>query len=45
MDFIPDVEDEAIRDTVSHKLDIPLVNPSTKSWRDLKQIKTPTPPF
>ena len=33
MDFIPEAY-EVIRDTVSYKLDRPLVNPSNKVWRD-----------
>ena len=32
-DFTPEVEDEVIRDAVSYKLEIPLVNPSDKFWR------------
>ena len=33
MDFTPDVEDEVIRDSISHKLDITLVSTSNKVWR------------
>ena len=34
MDFTPEVEYKVIREAVSHKLDIPLVNPSNKFLRD-----------
>ena len=38
VDFTPEVEDEVIRDAVSHKSDINLVNPLNKVWRDSTQI-------
>ena len=34
MDFTLEVEDEVIRDAVSHRLDRPLVKPPNKGWRD-----------
>ena len=40
MDFTLEVEDEIIRDSVSQRLDIPLVNLSNKFWRYSKQTKT-----
>ena len=43
--FIPEVEDEVIRDEVSHKLDRPIVNKSNKVWKDSTQPKTSTSPF
>ena len=45
MDFNAILEDEVIRDAVSHKLDRPLVNSSNKVWRDSTKTKTPTLPF
>ena len=45
MYFTPEVEDEVIRDIVSHKLYTPLVNPATKACIDLIQTKNPTPPL
>ena len=45
MNFTPEVEDEVIREVVSHKLDRPIVNPSNKVWRYSTQNKTPTSPF
>ena len=41
--FTPEVEDEVIRDAVLHRLDIPLVNPSNKVWRDSRQTQTLSP--
>ena len=41
MDFTPEVEDEVIMDTVYHKLDIPLVNPSNKFWIYSTQTRPP----
>ena len=40
MDFIPEVEDEFIRESVTHKLDRPLINISNKVCRDSTQSKT-----
>ena len=45
MDFIPEAEDEATREEVSHKLYRHIVNPSKKIWRDSTQTKTLTLPF
>ena len=45
MNFNPQVEDTFIREAVSHKLDIPLVNPSNKFWRDSTQTETPSSIF
>ena len=45
MYFTPDVEDEVIREAFSHKLYIPLFNPSNKFWRDSTKKKTPPSPF
>ena len=45
MDFTAEAEDEFIRYSVSHKLNIPLVNTSNKDCRDSTQTKTPTSPF
>ena len=42
MDFTPKAEYEVIRETVPHKLDRPLVNPSNNVLRELTQIKNPT---
>ena len=41
MYFTPEAEYEVVREAFSHKLDIPLVNPS-KVWRDSTQNKAPT---
>ena len=41
--FTPEAEDEVLRDAVSHKLYLPLVNPSNKVWRNSTQTKTLTP--
>ena len=43
--FTPEVEDEVIRDAVSHKLYIPLVNSSNKVCRYSIQTKNPTSTF
>ena len=43
--FYSRAEDEVIRESVSHKLDRHLVNPSDKVWRDSNQTKTPTSPL
>ena len=32
IDFTPEAEDEVIRDSVSHKLDRPRLNPINKVW-------------
>ena len=45
MDFTPEVEDEVIRDSISHKLDITLVSTSNKVWRNSTKNKTPLSPF
>ena len=45
MDFTPGVEDEVIREAVSHKLYRNLINPSNKVWRDSTQTKTPNSPL
>ena len=45
MGFTPEAEDEVIRETVPHKLDTPLLNPTNKVWRESTQTKTPTLPF
>ena len=45
MDFTPEVEDEVIRDAVSYKLYIPIVNQSIKFCRDSAQAKTPPSSF
>ena len=45
MDFTPEVEDEVIRNSVSHRLDRPLVNPSNEVWRDSTQTQNPNPTF
>ena len=45
MGFTPEAENEVIREAVSHKLHIPLVNPSNKVLRDSTQSKYPTSPF
>ena len=45
MDFNPEAEDEVIREAVSQKLDISLVKPREKVWRDSTQTKAPTSPF
>ena len=45
MDFTTEVEDEVIRDAVSHKLDILIVNPSNKFWIYSTQTKTTTSPY
>ena len=45
INFKPEAEDEVIRESVSHKLDRHLVNPSNKVWRDSPKIRTPTSPF
>ena len=42
MDFTPEDEDKVIREAVSQKLDIPLVNPSEKLWRDPTKTKAST---
>ena len=39
MDFTPESEDEVIMEVVSHKLDIPIFNPSNKVWRDSNKTK------
>ena len=45
MDFIPEVEDEVIRESVSYKLYISIVNPLNKNWRYYPKTKTPTSPL
>ena len=45
MYFTPEAEDKVIRDTVSHKLDRPLVNTQNKVWRDSNKTKNPTSTF
>ena len=45
MEFTPEAEDEVISDSVSKKLDRPLVNSSKKVRRDSTQTKTPISPF
>ena len=45
MDFTPEVEDEFIREAVSHKLDNYLANTSNKVWRDSAQTENPTSNF
>ena len=40
-----EAEDKVIRDSVSQKLDRPLVKPSNKVWRDSTQNKAPTSPL
>ena len=43
--FTPESEDEVISESVSHKLDRPIVNPQNKVWRDSAQTKSPISPF
>ena len=45
MGFISEVEDEVIREAVSHKLNRHLVNPSNKAWRNSTQNKFQLHPF
>ena len=45
MDFIPESEDEVIREALSQKLDRPLANLSNNVWRDSSQTKYPTSSF
>ena len=45
MNFTPEAEDAVIREAVSHKLYIPIVNPSKNVWIDSTQTKAPTSPF
>ena len=45
MYFTPEAKYEGMRESVSHKLDIPLVNSSKKVWRNSTQNKAPTSPF
>ena len=45
MNFTPEAEYEVIRDSVSQKIDIFLVNTSNNFSRDSTQYKTPTPPL
>ena len=45
MEFNEEVEDEVIRDAVSHKLDRPIFDISNKFWIDITKTKTPTSPF
>ena len=45
MGFNQEAEGGVIREAVSHKLDIPLVNPSKNVWRDSTQTKVPNSPF
>ena len=45
MDFTPESEDEVIRESISYKLYIIIVNPPNKVWRDSTQNKYPTPYF
>ena len=45
MDSTTQVEDEVIRDAVSHKLDRPLVNPYNNLWRESTKNITPSSPF
>ena len=42
MDFTPEAEYEVIRDGVSQKLDIPVLNQSIKVWRNSSQTEAPT---
>ena len=42
IDLTPESEDEVIREEVSHKLDIPLVNPLKSVCRDSTETKAPT---
>ena len=44
-DFPPEDKYEVIRKSVSNQLDINMVNPSHKVWRDSTQTKTPTSPL
>ena len=39
MDFTPEVEDEVIKEAVSHKIDRTLFNSPNKVWRDSTQYK------
>ena len=45
MYFTPEAKNEVIRETVSHKSDRTIVNPSNKFWRDSTQTKNPTSTF
>ena len=45
MYFTPEYEGKVIRESVSHKLDRPLVNPLKLFLRDSTKTKAPTPPF
>ena len=45
MYFTPEVKDEVIRESVSHKLNRPIVNPSKIVWTDSTQTKTPNSTF
>ena len=45
MDFNPEAEYEVIRESVSHKLDISLVKPTKKVWRESTKNKDLTSPF
>ena len=45
MNFTPEDENEFIKEAVSQKLNIPLVNPSHKVWRDSTKSKARNSPF
>ena len=45
MDLVTDVEDEVLREELSHKLYIPLFHTSNKVWKDSTQTKNPISPF
>ena len=45
INFIPEAEDEVIREAISHKLDRPLVNPLNRFLMDSTQTKTPNSTF
>ena len=45
MDLTPEADVEVIRESISEKLDRPIVNSRNKFWRDSNQRKTPTSPL